>query len=186
MTKPNEAPKQKYGSFKESILDIISVYKAIPLKDGVMDYQGVEFTFTLNPNEYYQFWGQKMDDRITKSTNHMKFIMRNMPNTHLDVWLDVSRTGRLHWHGTIRFSSLKELKLWYLERIPTLLKQHQVEMDTIADFEVWFDYCRKSYPILGVHLETFELLKNKIATKDAQQAQFFKPISVYFDETLEK
>lgn len=183
MTQPNCPPKKKNNDYVKSVLDPNTILLLIegneetpgkPIKELV-------FTFTLNPDDHFQFFTEDQTTRIEKACNHMKYIIRQMPNTLIDVWMDVSRTGRIHWHGTICFSSEKELKLWFMERVYTLHKQHQIEMDTIADMDKWMTYCKKVKRLWDVNLKTSEIVKDKASLKKAQTSKMFKPIESYYD-----
>lgn len=102
-----------------------------------------EYTFTLNPSDKYQYWDNTMDDRIKKSVDHCNKILRTYGSMKVKLHMDFSRTGRIHWHGTIRFPSTESIKIFYLKYFHELQEEHQIEMDTIEDIEKWNEYCTK-------------------------------------------
>lgn len=120
-----------------------------------------EYTFTVSPNDDYQFWNDKQSERLKKATNHMTYIARQYMNLDLCLYVDVSRNGRIHWHGTIRFKTRLSIKEFYTEIIHELLTKHQIEMDTIKDLEIWLSYCTKVKHLWDEKVFTNTLIKMK-------------------------
>lgn len=134
-----------------------------------------EYTLTINPNDDFQFFNDIGSERIKKSENHIKYLMRKYPNFIMNLQLEVSRTGRLHWHGTILFKKQKHITDFYLEAIHDLLLKHHIEMDTIADPQKWKEYCLKGKHMMDVNLYTPEVVK----TIGKPRNKVFKDISEY-------
>lgn len=120
----------------------------------------IEYSITVSPADTFQFWNQIDSERIKKATNHMQYIIRRTPNIHYKLHLDVSRTGRIHWHGTIKFISVQAIREFYLEIIHRLLEDHKIEIDTIKDAKVWHEYCTKIKHLWDVVVQTKDVLKN--------------------------
>lgn len=155
---------QKTTSFKESILS--------PDKVEL----NIKYTFTVNPNDDFQYWGDQ--DRIKKATKHMQFICNRYINYDIELYMDISRTGRLHWHGTISFKTNTQILDFYVEIIHELLTKHQIDMDTIKDPLIWTTYCLKMFNLLRVSIDN---TKNREKKLGKQVLPFQKP----FDEFLE-
>lgn len=56
------------------------------------------------------------------------------------LYPELSRVGKVHWHGEISFKNYTQIGLFYAIQLPQLLKIAQVEIDTIADPEKWATY----------------------------------------------
>lgn len=103
----------------------------------------VEYSYTVNPSDDYQYWGLPMDDRIKKSKTHMNYVLRRWPNMRCTLHMDISRNGRIHWHGTIKFLHENHIKQYFFETIHELQKEHNIDMDGLKDPKVWEEYCKK-------------------------------------------
>lgn len=151
---PTTEPKYKtttYSKPKKSILEP----KDIELS--------VAYTFSINPNDDYQFWNDIESERIKKATNHMKYIIKHNPNLLLDLYVDVSSLGRIHWHGTVTFKHFNHVKMFYTEFVHDILTKHTLEVDTIKDNGVWVEYCLKCKHLWNVNLKTEIVCKIPIA-----------------------
>ena len=102
------------------------------------------YSITLNPENAYQFWD--LPDRIETFKKHhinnlKKSSLKDRINIFvLDIRLEFSPAGRLHFHGYIKI--LNKLK-FYEYTLNKLTEQYQYEIDTIADHEVWETYINK-------------------------------------------
>jgi len=153
----------KTESFKASILS--------PDKVGI----NINYTFTVNPNDEFQYWGDL--DRIKKATKHMTFIMNRYINLDISVHLDINRTGRIHWHGTISFKTNAQILDFYVDIIHELLTKHQIEIDTIEDPIKWSDYCHKLDPLIKVLINNVQNRAKKLQQTGVIQYQ--KPIDSF-------
>lgn len=119
----------------------------------------VKYSFSVNPNDDYQFWDQLETERLSKSKNHMLCILKRNINMIIKLTIDVSRTGRIHWHGTIEFRHITTIRYFYTEFVHEILKKHTIEMDTIKDLKIWETYCSKTLHLWNVEIETPDKLK---------------------------
>lgn len=117
------------------------------------------YTFTMNPNDDYQYWKEDESQRISKSLRHIKFILRKYIYINLDLIIDVSRTGRIHWHGTVNFKHENCIKRFFMEAIHELLTKFHIEMDTIADIDKWTAYCKKTLHFWNISVNTNDFLR---------------------------
>lgn len=151
-----------------------------PHKVPILEPQYMEinkkYTFTVSPDDSYQFFDQLGSERITKATNHMQSILDKNHFLDIDLWIDVSRTGRIHWHGTILFKHINHIRLFYEELVHEWTKKHQLEIDTIADEGKWTEYCQKVKHLWNVNIKP----DNKFLRKLRKQDKIFhKPIDSY-------
>jgi len=136
------------------------------------------YTFSLNPDDDHQFWKENNSlQRELKFTDFWrKFLERYLtPVAQYDIHLEVSRLGRLHFHGTIQFKDIKE---FYLYTLHWMLHICQIEIDTIKDPLVWKEYCTKQnllkfnlvstqFKVVLTPIEQFVKFKNRpIVEKD--------------------
>jgi len=115
-----------------------------------------KYTYTLSPDDDHQYW--KCTDRIDKLQEFMLLEILRYPNVDIVAKMEVSRTGRLHYHGTISFLDKEAIKHFFVIAIHDILKFSQLEIDTIADEDKWNQYIAKQ-DLFNVWLKTSEALK---------------------------
>lgn len=136
-----------------------------------------DYTITLAPNDVGQHWGTH--NRIETCKIQMSSLIQYF---HKDIdyliYMEVSRTGRLHWHGTINFKSYESIVDFYVDRIHNLQNHMLIEIDSIKDTEKWQLYCTKSqkmkFPKLTPKIVK-ELLKEatlEVGTKGFKNKRF--------------
>lgn len=111
-----------------------------------------DYTFTVNPSDKHQFFGNL--DRIKEATKHINVFLRCYPKVRIYLALDMSRTGRIHWHGTIMFPTTESIRMFYEQYVHSMLETHQIEMDTIADTDKWNEYIHKVENLWDVEVRT--------------------------------
>lgn len=130
----------------------------------------VKYTLTINPNDSFQFWDDILDpyQRVKKATNHMRHVIRQNPNFHMDLQMEISRNGRLHWHGTILFKTDDKILEFFLGFVHEFLTKHTMEIDIISTIQIskkwkdWDEYCLKGKRFKLPRLETAEVCKTKM------------------------
>lgn len=116
----------------------------------------VKYALTINPDDTCQFF--KRTSRIARwrQASSDKMAMLDGRGIHYELWPDIStptnsgkhKVPRLHWHGTIEFTTNLAILYW-------LLLWHDMEqwchidLDTIENMGVWLAYCKKTMHILG-------------------------------------
>lgn len=104
------------------------------------------YTFTFNPCDGRQYYYDA--DRVETFMEYWRTLFDSMfDDIEIDVHLEVSKLGRLHFHGIIKF---KNLLNFYLKDIIKLKNEGTLEIDTIEDGEVWEEYCTKQ-KLLNIH-----------------------------------
>lgn len=78
---------------------------------------------------------------------HAVFDKYISPSSQLEARPELSKKGRLHFHGIIKWKTFKQLFL-FLQALPTLLSIAQIEIDTGGDDWQWYVYCRKMRHII--------------------------------------
>lgn len=110
------------------------------------------YTLTLNPNDRHQYFDAT--NRIDKLTSYMQAKILDCPNMDVDVHMEISRKGRLHFHGTIMFCKTEHILYFYLHKINEWLESFQIEIDTISDRLKWDTYCTKSSNLIKVNINS--------------------------------
>lgn len=122
------------------------------------------YTLTLNPNDRHQYFEDPK--RIDKLTTFVECLILECPNMDINIHMEISRKGRLHFHGIIKFCKIEHVLYFYLNKINEWLSYFQIEMDTIADLDVWNKYCIKSNHLINVNINSKDVLeKSKLLKK---------------------
>lgn len=124
---------------------------------------GVKYATTWNPCDKRQYF----DDvkRIDKLKAYTETVLLEIPNVKIELDMEVSKKGRLHWHGTIMFTTVQSIKHFYVIQIHNLHELWNIDIDTISNEEGWHTYCTKQKFILDEHVSTNECLKKYRAVK---------------------
>lgn len=109
-----------------------------------------KYAFTLNPCDEFQhmptFGGLHVNRLKLVRDNVLAFFEKNIRFCAFFLNVEVSRLGRVHYHGVLQILLPLE---FYLYDIPLLLKRFQIEIDTISETKVseiypsWDAYCTK-------------------------------------------
>lgn len=100
------------------------------------------YTFTINPCDTYQYFKDK--DRVNSfhkywdSYFYLKLTTKDIADVELR--LEVSPLGRLHYHGMIQF---RNLEAFFVDIIHDLTTIATIEIDKINDKEIWDNYVTK-------------------------------------------
>ncbi len=110
------------------------------------------YSITINPIDKYQFYTNP-----TRFERFRNFVYENMISTKMEyeLYIEISEphgmktqgyTGpRLHLHGYLLFRNGTELRQFLLSGYYKLLRFASVDIDTIADRQVWKTYCTKQH-----------------------------------------
>lgn len=113
----------------------------------------IKYTFSINPDDDHQYWLD--DDRINKSRDIMQSYINSI-DADIVLQMEVSRLGRLHYHGTIEFDHHKQVLKFFCISLRNLLNKTTIEIDNIVDLSEWHEYCQK-----GSHFELPHIITNK-------------------------
>lgn len=117
-----------------------------------------KYSITLNPNDKRQYFG--LTDRISKLRQFIEQQLLEVPNVKFYLHMEISRNGRLHFHGTIVFTTIESIKHFYIMKVNEWQDYYQIDMDTIKDEKIWNAYCVKSKSIIDELIST-EVCLNK-------------------------
>lgn len=98
------------------------------------------YSISLSPSDRQQYYESK--DRVCKFKTQWygRFLIHLSPYASYDLYMEVSKEGRLHFHGTIQ---IKDILNFYLISIPFMRDNMTYEIDTIKDLAEWLKYCTK-------------------------------------------
>lgn len=130
--------------------------QAIPPEQVLRD---TWYSITINPADKYQFWNN--EKRL------LRFYAKAIENIPMDnieghLFLELSKNGRLHYHGEIRITDTLR---FFLDDIKKLEEYGHYEIDTIAEIDDWIAYCLKQQTKLkelagwNIHLDRLKRLK---------------------------
>lgn len=104
------------------------------------------YTLTVNPNDSRQFFDK--DNRMTKFLSYFKMYIVPMFIGDVNGFIEISPTGRLHFHGTLKFRNNDQIYRFYLDNVHKLTTMCMLEIDTIDDIKVWNKYISKQQQII--------------------------------------
>lgn len=119
----------------------------------------VLYTFNLSPSDDHQFYNKPDDGRVKSMIRWFTTYVVSLFTARVDVYMEISRSGRLHFHGTIEFRNLNEIREFYLHAIHDIVKHSHLEIDTIVDPFIWHNYCIKSQHIIKCNIKSSTLRK---------------------------
>lgn len=134
------------------------------------------YSLTLNPNDKRQFFDNT--DRVLKLKQFIEQQLLEIPNVKLILYMEISRNGRLHFHGTINFTTIESIRHFYICKVHEWQEYYQMDMDTIKDPQIWNEYCTKSKSIINERVSTEDCLnkyrKVKIDKNGIAHKSFFE------------
>lgn len=109
----------------------------IPEMDTIVT--GVTYAFSYNPSDKHQYFSQT--NRLNKCIVDLDSILL-YKSMKYELYPELSRKGRIHFHGYITFENIIEA---YLYAIPHMLKHGTMTIIPIEDSVKWMQYCCKQY-----------------------------------------
>lgn len=168
----------KKSSFKRDIVDIEFI---VPKE---------KYTFTYCPVDSRQYFNAGVNrERYFKK--HMSELFSTDQYVGIHIWCrpEVSRSGRLHLHGTIEFTDKDCIKRFYINIIHDLLEYAKVEIDTIGDMKDWHNYLNKQIDYFDWHIDNVIIIRDRkameVITRQKKEAPK-RHIDDYFDEVIKK
>lgn len=112
----------------------------------------VTYSITINPNNEKQYFYN-----INRVRNINKHFTNNYFKPMADHGIifeiypelstpDQNRPYRYHWHGTIKFNG--GLEKWYIDIHNRMVRECNIDIDTIENMDVWKDYCTKNKSLI--------------------------------------
>lgn len=134
-----------------------------------------KYSFTINPNDKRQYFD--CIDRVIKLREFLEQQILEIPNVHINVYMECSRNGRLHFHGTIMFTTFDSIKHYYINKMHDWSNWCNMEIAPLTDPDKWQEYCVKSKKIIHEHITTKDCLdryrKVKIDKNGVAHKSFF-------------
>lgn len=121
------------------------LHKCIALEHASTD---VYYTFNFNPSvqPYYTGGGMFKSDAFVEWYSQIIHLLNKLKHCVFQLNLEISPTGRFHFHGFIR---MKDIVEFYVEDL-AYLKDHAFEIDTIKEATVWCKYVYKQKELVSV------------------------------------
>lgn len=100
---------------------------------------GKEYAISLNPCDKYQhFRSFKRPNEFMSDTSHIRECI-----PHCRLYVEISKKGRLHYHGYMMIETEEELNEFYTYSIPKMISAGTICIKNIDDEKIWKDYCLK-------------------------------------------
>lgn len=132
-------------------------YKLDVLSPEVIE-QNVFYTFSFNPKvQPVRHKAGFKCSAFTEWQNDVLRTFRKSTNAMYDLNLELSRAGRLHYHGKIKILNIIN---FYIQDLPHLADEGVIEIDTIKDSEVWEKYCHKQELLMKPFCQIHGLIYN--------------------------
>jgi len=131
------------------------------------------YAFSYNPESQPVSYAS---DRIQKWWVEMVKLFGSLKGSTINLSVEISKLGRLHFHGTIEISTL--WKFYYYD-VPKIMKDGSFEIDTISKHDEWLAYVDKNKDEMSEMMKAFGLprtlatKKTKIVTMEKELKRFF-------------
>lgn len=133
------------------------------------------YAFSYNPESQPVSYAS---DRIQKWWLEMAKLFGSLKGSTVELSVEISKLGRLHFHGTILLSSL--WKFYYYD-VPVLMKDGAFEIDTIGKHDEWMAYVHKNKEEMSEMMKAFSLPRT-LATKKVKLQNTEKELKRFFTE----
>lgn len=117
-------------------------------------------TLTFNYDDDHQYISNVC--RLTKVIDTFRALMKHLAIKY-ECYTELSypqksmggQISRVHFHGIILFDDEIEFGEFYLSKFHILSKYSIIEVDTIKDNQIWFDYCTKDKSVMQPLIEEY-------------------------------
>lgn len=130
------------------------------------------YCFTVSPSDKHQNYGLNSAARVTAFMEHWRDLFdkwfNKISTIRVKLRMEVSKQGRLHFHGWIKFRTIEDIKVFYIYIFPklkdictldihefTALKANGDEFNN--KYKTWKDYVNKQSlykEYIKVHINT--------------------------------
>lgn len=118
-----------------------------------------KYAITLNVCNRQQ--GFNAESRMYTAISHYKKLLEKyfLQFTHFKLWIEISKRGRIHLHGTIMFLSTECIYLYLLKCAHHLHMDKIVNIDIrpIKDKDGWLKYCNKDESIIKPQMDALKI-----------------------------
>ena len=120
-----------------------------------MHPNGELLSITINTKDSLQYTQYQTVRRITYATRVYYNIVQLLKQIgEVSLYPEISKTGRLHYHGTIKLVDSFE---FYIHIIPLIKEVANMDIDTIADPEIWEQYYTKDRLIMLEGMRQYDI-----------------------------
>lgn len=134
-----------------------------------------DYAFSYNPESQPVSYAS---DRLQKWWIEMAKLFGSFKGCTVNIKVEISKLGRLHFHGTIKISTL--WKFYYYD-VPKLMKDGAFEIDTIGKHDEWMAYVDKNKDEMSKMMEAFGL-PYSLATERVKIHSNNKDLKRFFTE----
>lgn len=114
------------------------------------------YTFTINPEKQFQY--EIPSKRWNNCFQEIQAIISIfIAEAEIEGFLELSKLGRIHMHGYIRFKKIADFYL----KLPQILDRVTIEIDYITDIETWQKYITKGKDLFKSQYQT-EIKQDKM------------------------
>jgi len=135
----------------------------------------IDYAFSYNPESQPVSYAS---DRLQKWWIEMAKLFGSLKGCTVNLSVEISKLGRLHFHGTIKISTL--WKFYYYD-VPKLMKDGAFEIDTISKYEEWMAYVDKNKDEMYEMMKSFGL-PYTLATEKVKIHSNNKDLKRFFTE----
>lgn len=171
----------KYGKKFKQMNDVLKI------EDIKVD---VKYTFNFNPNDDFQYW--HATDRIDKLHKMAQYWLDDI-DAIIEMQMEVSPLGRLHFHGTIKWGLVANAPLsapasqsgpsallsFYLFTLPKLVTKGTLKIGNITDEAIWDTYCHKQKALSLPSLKTTDSHTKRLNKLSKPFTIKYKPIDEF-------
>jgi len=112
-------------------------------------------SITINTKDSLQYYAFQTPQRLECAVRPYYQIGRLLRQvSDFELQFELSKSGRLHVHGTIRFSDICE---YYMHLFQVLKDVCNIDIDTIDDLKIWKSYCRKDQKTIEPMFQKYKL-----------------------------
>lgn len=137
----------------------------------------IDYAFSFNPESQPVSYAS---DRLQKWWLEMAKLFGSLKGCTVNIQVEISKLGRLHFHGTIKISTL--WKFYYYD-VPKIMKDGAFEIDTIDKHDEWMAYVNKNKDEMCKMMEAFSL-PYQLATERVKIHSNNKDLKRFFTEEL--
>lgn len=135
------------------------------------------YAVTISPDDAHQYVGKEDRMKLFRQYWYEMFLCYKYKyniDYHFELELSEPRNiktpsyngPRLHLHGIICFNKNSSIKGFLLEQYYKITKSALLDIDTLDNIDVWYNYCTKQNhimkePPLSNHEDLWQKLKNK-------------------------
>lgn len=130
------------------------------------------YCFTVSPSDKHQSYGLNSTTRVNEFMKHWKEVFDKwfdkISTIRVKLRMEVSKQGRLHFHGWIKFRTYDDVKVFYVYIFPKIKDMCTLDIHEFtackangdefnSKYKTWTDYVNKQSlykEYIKVHIDT--------------------------------